>query len=510
MVRLEACFLLLAVARCGGASAPGEPGGTPSRSVTQGGPQDIGQFRKIVADGKVPSVTLLDEAAFFNEHALDLPPADCGESLCFHPLLAVAPRFSGENWTMAFVAMNTPVDPAQLTVGPRHLILVVEKSTEVAPVLSLQRVVGALLLALQSSDRVTLISADDSPRVLTLAGHIQDLSGAEITQPGPMDVTHPVDLYGALVLAYQVAITPELAGRAPQVLLLTSGVAGGGGVGQVAAFEGLGQELAKKGVVVSAFGMGAGFQRDIPRALSDATSGNFYFVESANDLANAITIAARTGFVPLARDLRLVVAASPGYRVGTIYGGARVRTTEAEAFLEIPTAFIGARTGAMDVMTGRRGGGGGFFVELVADRPPGSAPVAAASAFTLTASYQDQVSGQPRTREVTVSTPLGVGNNPQTPAPFFSDSTRAKPFMMLDMYGAIRSAVSLYQSGSCGSALGIEEMMRDSYQRWKKLYDDPDIDADHTLLQDLTAVIRKECDSMVVRPVAVPAACFSF
>src|SRR2546423_5847090 len=63
--------LALAVAGCGGASAPGEPGGTPSRSVTQGGPQDIGQFRKIVADGKVPSSTLLDEAASFNEHALD-------------------------------------------------------------------------------------------------------------------------------------------------------------------------------------------------------------------------------------------------------------------------------------------------------------------------------------------------------------------------------------------------------------------------------------------------------
>jgi Ca-activated chloride channel homolog len=497
------------LAACGDGGDLAEPAGTPSRSVTQGGAQDIGQFRKIVAEQRVPSRDLLEEVGFFNEHALDLPPAECGESLCFHPMLAVAPRFNDENWTMAFVAMNTAVDPRTLLGPPRHLILIVERSHAVAQTLSFSHVTSALRPTFGKDDLFSLVVADSNPRLLALArpGHEIESKDVALTQPAQGVYAPPVDLYGALALAYEVAMTPPLSERRQQVLLMTSGDRGGG-IQQTSAFEGLAQNFAESGVVISTFGMGQYYQREIPRALSDITSGNYYFAESTADLTEAVSVAGQTGFVPLARQLRLHVTASPGYRIGAVYGAARVWKTHAEAVIEVPNAYIGARSGARDVDSGRRGGGGGFFVELLADMPPGRAPVEEAAAFSLATDYFDQVSGLSRSGRFTLATPLGIGNNPEPSTPFFSDPARAKPFMMLNMYLALGTALSLYEANACGAALGIEDMMRQSYQLWRQRYEDPDIDADFNLLQDLASAIRPACSAPVVRPVEVPITCF--
>jgi hypothetical protein len=80
--------------------------------------------------------------------------------------------------------------------------------------------------------------------------------------------------------------------------------------------------------------------------------------------------------------------------------------------------------------------------------------------------------------------------------------------MMLNMYLALRAAVSLYEAYSCGAAAGIEPMMRQSYDLWQQRYHDADIDADFKLLGELTAVIRSGCAAPLVRPVEVELSCF--
>src|SRR5690242_21931741 len=107
--KLLCAACVLALTSCGDddASATSAPG---FHSVVQGGTQDVGEYRSIVAAGGVPALSVLDEAGFFAEHQIDLPAADCGASICVHPMLAVAPSFDGGNWTMAFLGMNTGVD----------------------------------------------------------------------------------------------------------------------------------------------------------------------------------------------------------------------------------------------------------------------------------------------------------------------------------------------------------------------------------------------------------------
>src|SRR5215218_4344612 len=93
LLALGACTVALGCSNSDGVEGVETP--TGSVNVSQGGAQDISEFRAIVEQGKVPSPETLDPVGFFAEHAIDLPDADCGKDVCIHPFLAVAPRFNG-------------------------------------------------------------------------------------------------------------------------------------------------------------------------------------------------------------------------------------------------------------------------------------------------------------------------------------------------------------------------------------------------------------------------------
>jgi hypothetical protein len=156
---------------------------------------------------------------------------------------------------------------------------------------------------------------------------------------------------------------------------------------------------------------------------------------------------------------------------------------------------------------GRRGGGGGFFVQLLADRQPGDGDPIEADAFTLSVEFDDAVSGELVQAETTVTTPLGVGQNPPPQAPFFSDPQRGKPFMMLNMYLALGTTTMLANVNQCGAALAIEPMMTMAWEIFTDLFPDPDIDADFELLKALSANVAAGCEEPVARSVNVPMSC---
>jgi hypothetical protein len=65
--------------------------------------------------------------------------------------------------------------------------------------------------------------------------------------------------------------------------------------------------------------------------------------------------------------------------------------------------------------------------------------------------------------------------------------------MMLNFFMAFRSAASLFEAGRCDDAQVVLPMMQASYDYWRDLYDDPDIDADMQLLQQLHENIAARC-----------------
>lgn len=493
-----ACSLSLAA--CGEDSVDSPAG---SSAVVQGGPQDIGEYRAIVEAGSVPALSVLEEGGFFAEHKIDLPAADCGASICVHPMLAVAPRFDGGNWTVAFIGMNTAVDAATLPTKPRHLVIVLDAAgTSTSTRDAILTIIAA---SLTPEDRVSLVSRRG------LETPIQGVTPSELTSvTSPSDPSLPsVSLYAALADALDVVQAPGFEAYAGRVLLFTSSFADSGLEPQHLAELEL--ELARHEAPISVFKDAASSSDESSpgseAALAELTSGNYYYTDGARDLERAVAVESETGFVPLARNLRLTLRAAPGYRIGRIYGAPSASVEGQSAVLQSPVSFVGARTASSDTETGRRGGGGGWFVQLLTDGPATGIPYSPADAFALDVEYDDAVSGEHVVQAHQLRTPLGVGQNPPREQPYFSDPERGKPFMMLNMYLALATTTMLANENRCGAARAIEPMMREAWQIFSELFPDPDIDADFALLTRLTQNIRQSCFEPVPRVIDVPFSC---
>jgi Ca-activated chloride channel family protein len=497
-------YLMLLTCGCAGGAQISDSPPPGSRGVTQGGAQDIAQFRDVVEAGAVPSLELLDEVGFFAEHALDQPPADCGGAVCAHPMLAVAPRFGPGTWTMGFVSLNSAVDPATRPREPLHVVLTVELSSGVSPLLGAGRsALDALTTGLMPEDRVSVVAFGNGASIV-----LEGTPAPDVESLGPalaLDLTGPVDLYAGLAAASEaIARQPDMDAR---VVLLTSGAATGG-IDDAARIEELAAAIAREGTSFSVIGLGAAYQAELPSRIADLGVGTYAFAQSTEDLSDILAQEGALRLLPLATDMTLRLTPADGYSVGRIYGVKRARVEDGAAVLELPALFLGARTGAMDVGMGRRGGGGGLFVELIADAARSEELGAGKAAFTLESSYfdVDREQNVTFTRDVLNALPPAV--RPAEDWPHFSQPDYGKAFMMLNMYLALRTTLTLYTAGDCGSAAGVGYMMEPAIDEWLRRYDDPDIEADAELLYFLQTNIFDTCRATPRPPSNVDSGCF--
>lgn len=477
---------------CASDEGPGitSPNKTGSLNVAQAGAQDFALFRSIVEKGEVPAPDTLDAVGFFAEHAMELPPAECGKDICIHPMLAVAPRFDDSNWTMAFVAMNTPLDPATLDRPPLHLVVAMEQSNWLATNKgALKSGVASIAKNLRPEDRISLVFMGQSAFTAEHAV-VADPAVLDASIDKWMGVAPQVDLYDGLAEA-SFALNSAAGLDAKRIVLVTSGRANGGITDPNRIVE-LGEAIAAQNVALGVVGFGDDYKAEIPAALGSLGAGTYSFAADAANLTEVLTLEGETTLFPLATNFKLTVKAAKGYTIGRIYGVNRARLSQGEAVLQMPALFIGQREGAHDVGGGRRGGGGGLFVELRADPAAGVGPNA--PAFTIAASWVGST-GTPDNSERSVVNGLAPGENPPGMWPQFSDPDRGKPFMMLNMYLALRASVEFYSAGDCARAIGVVDMMGPSVEGWQAKYDDLDINDDYQLMLMLRQNLTNKCQT---------------
>ena len=492
----------------GGAEAEGQrPSG--SVGVTQAGAQDAAHFRRLVEEDRIPEPSLLDQVGFFAEHALEQPEADCGEVICTHPSLAVAPRFDDGTWTMAFVSLNSAVDPETRPRQPVHLVLAVESSPAASELTkSGAALFDAVLAELEPDDRLSVLSFGSEPEVLVRGAIPAESDLSDLTLPitsGP-DL---VDLYSGIAAAEgALSSLPDFVGTS-RIVLLTTGRADAG-ITDRARIEALAESLVRQGTPFSVVGMSDSFEADLPRGIAELGAGNYAFAETSEDLQNLVVQEAGVRLVPLASDVALRVVPSPGYSVGRIYGARRASVEDGVAVLRSPAMYLGARS-TMDPMEpteDRRGGGGGLFVELVGDPSMAAEIGAGQPAFRLETSYRDIDAEADVSFEAEVVNDLSPAERPSENWPHFSTPEYGKAFMMLNMYLALRAMVDLYAAGDCGSALGTSYMMEPGAEEWQKRFDDPDIEEDRYIMLRLAENIFNECRAVPVPPSNYEAGCF--
>lgn len=479
------------LAACADSSATVDGANSPSldvsRGVTTGGAQDIARFRSIVAQGQVPAPTTLDETGFFAEHALDQPPATCGQTLCVNTLLAVAPRFDNSNWTMGYVTLSTAVDPATRDRPPLHMVVVIEDSDLVSGwETGIRDALRRMAANLRATDRVTVILAGRTPRTVRRLVDAHDASWVDAISYSRGNA----GLYDGLAAADD-AIAAAGPSWSSHVLLLTTGRANAG-ITQPSRILALAEGIARGGTSISVVGFGDPYAPDVPTALGAMGAGGYAYAANATDLSNILDAEGQTTLYPLATSLALRVTPAPGYRIGRVYGARRLTLQGGAAVLDAPALFIGTRMGSRDVGGGRRGGGSGIFVELIPVSSEATSIGPNAPAFHVEATWRS-AEGRMEQFSGDQANSLAPGRNPDAMWPVFSDATQGKVFMMLNMFLALKASVGFYDVGDCARAKGVVDMMQTAADGWLRRYPDPDLSADQDLLERLRSNLDTQC-----------------
>jgi Ca-activated chloride channel family protein len=463
-----------------GDASSGSPGagvGPGSTGIAQGGAQDFGLFRQILESGKIPGPGALDDLGFFAEHKLDYPTPNCGKDVCMHGLLGVMGNMiSGSSCTLIQIGMNSPIDLSALQRPPMHLVVAVDVSGSMAgePIDYVKAGLVEMIPKLAPTDKVSLVTYSSSAKLVL--DHVDATQTAQIEEAfSKLVATGSTNLYDGLFTAFSVADQHFDPGYQNRLLYLSDGVATKG-IDSPAKLVALAEGYAKKGIGVTTIGVGAEFDVDVMRDLSEVGAGNFYFLEDPKAVKEVFTDEVNTFLVPVALDVALDVTVGSAYSVRGVYGTNGWETAEGGGTISIPSLFLAGRTSAEDpISEGRRGGGGAMLLELVPNPNATSVPDPY-QVGTLSLSYKNPLTGATVTQMTNIKAP----NAPDAPPTdgYFSSDTVEKGFVMLNIYAGFKLAAQLAADSDPRTARRTLEALRPNVEAWLQTNPDPDIQDD--------------------------------
>ena len=472
------------------------PGGEPPEgsNVSFGGSQDIGFLRGQLEAGQVPSLDALDDAGFFAEHHIDMPPPACGARICVQPMVAVMRSLSnGEPVTMLHIGLKSPIeaDPAQRAPLDLAVVVDVSGSMQGQKLAFVQQGLSLLIDSMRDTDRLSLVIYSDGAQVL---GALEPVASQRIALRRAVEnlrAAGGTNIAAGLDLGYQQLLgtfDEEAAGRERRVILLSDGVptVGTTDTSSILALSG---GYNSEGIGLSTIGLGADFNIDLMRGLSLQGDGNFYFLEDGSAVDEVFEEELSFFLVPIALDLKLEVTAGESYDLARAYGAPLWRDTALGGQVEIPSVFIAHRESDDDVTAddGRRGGGGSLITQLV---PRGDALDAQnATIANVALSFRDPQTDEIVRDHIALSYPDPL-RSVRNEGYFEGEQLTAvhKSFVMLNIYIGIENAVTDYHAGRADrhTIAELDELLA-AIDDYNDEIRDTDIELDIELLELLHA-----------------------
>lgn len=341
-------------------------------NVSFGGSQDIGFMRGQLEAGRVPSLDSLDDAGFFAEHFIELPAPSCGQRVCVQPMVAVmGSLFDTEPVTMLHLGLKSPIVADPSARPPLDLSVVVDVSGSMMgdKIEQVKQGLELLVDSMRDSDRIALVIYSDNASVESELSPVVDKRIELRRAIDSLIANGGTNIYAGLELGYGQLLTrfdEEAQGRERRVILLSDGVPTQGRTDTPGILQ-LSRGFNSEGIGISTIGLGADFNIELMRGLSQQGDGNFYFVEDASAVDEVFEEELSFFLVPVALDLTLEVTAGESYTLAQAYGAPLWQDTAAGGKVEIPSVFLAHRESDEDVTDqgDRRGGGGSLIARLL-------------------------------------------------------------------------------------------------------------------------------------------------
>jgi Ca-activated chloride channel homolog len=456
------------------ATGAGDEGGDAGLGVGQGGSQDFGQFKEILIRGEIPAPNTIDDVGFFNEHKLELPSPSCPNDVCLHGLFGqMGNMITGSDCITVLVGMNTAIDVDKLERPPLNLSLVIDTSgsMEGEPIAYVREGLERMLDGLESGDHISLITFSTSAKVQVEAvtGDAPEL----INAIDAIKASGGTNIYDGLRTGFELVAAHAQPYAQNRVILLSDGLATEG-ITNNAKIVSMAAGYAAQGYGLNTIGVGADFDVELMRTLSEQASGSFYFLEDPSAVKEVFHEEVTSFLVPLAEDVSLDVDIGDAYVLRGIYGTKLFDFSGGTGSIEIPNLQLAHRTDTDDHQEGgRRGGGGAILLELL--RKQGQPPSKAVGDLMLsyrvphTESYVDE--------KVAIEVPVAP-EDVDLEKGTFDDLSVQKSFVMLNIYMGFQMAATRASQGDLIGAYKVLDSLDINVDAWLAVNPDYDIEDD--------------------------------
>jgi len=402
------------------------PGAGGALGVTTGGMQDIGQTRKMIEKGQIPSPKMIMVEGLLSEHDIPLEgqPSEPG------PLYASASLAWGRRY-----GHKTPEAVVQLGFGidltmdefkrePLNLAVVLDVSGSMQgnKIEATKKALATLVEKLDRNDRLAIVLFNNSARLLRESAPVTDRATVKkLIQE--INANGSTNIESGLKLGYQqVAAHLKEKEKSPRGFLLTDeqpnvGATTAGG------FLPMMKDAAAKGIGLSAFGVGIDFGQDLAYEIFQIKGANYFFLEDGEKIAKVFDDEFEFMVTPVAYGVNILLMPAKGVKVTDVLGVPDYEEGAEGVEMKIPTLFLS-----------KRQGGCATLVALELPKPPGGAEEALAE---IALSFVPAEGEKRVTQRLGVFLPGGLG---KTEAPYYSQPGAKKAQLLSDLAVALKAA----------------------------------------------------------------------
>jgi Ca-activated chloride channel family protein len=297
--------VIVAVSLVSSCSMPAFSGGSYGPTdfgATVGGTKDIGQARKVIEQGLVPTASMITAEGLFSEHDFAAEGDGCSELFCARPAVGTHRlRSTNTDETFVHVALRSGLGP-EWKRPPADLMAVVDRSSMMAvDMKETLHAVTVMVDNLRPDDRFGLIVYDDRATVLIPLGPVTDKEATkktirEVTVRGSTTAQVP-----AVELATTELGNARQTGRMSRLMMFACALPPMGDP----RFDTIVKDNANAGVALSFFGILAGGGYDSARYFTSHRGGNAYFLGSLKDIETVFDTDFDFVITPLAYDFSL-------------------------------------------------------------------------------------------------------------------------------------------------------------------------------------------------------------
>jgi Ca-activated chloride channel family protein len=426
----------------GGGYAEAPPLGPGAQlGVTPGGAQDIRYARELIGQGQVPPADSITVEGLLSEHDLPTTGGPCEGLMCLRPALAVAPSLETgqlEHWLQ--LGMTSGLDAATFERPPLDVVVAIDKGGSMSGDLAeTTAAVARLIRGLGEHDRIGIVTFDDDTHLLRELGPVGD-GNALLDALRGLTANGSSNIGGGTKQAFALFDgVPEDPTRLRRVMVFACDFPLIGD--RSTRFSEVVERGAERGIGMSYFGVLLSYSPELADLLGQVHGGAAYYLDGFEALNQVFVDDLDVMVTPVAYDLHLQLSVDAGFRIERLYGIPGDHEGEPRADLDVVTAFLSHRRGAMAVRLSRT------------DQPASQEVATVALSYTPEAALGYT---QPDTQSVSLSVPAeALDENGH----FYGSPGARKTVALVNQAERMRTACQKFAGGDRdGAAQVLEEL----------------------------------------------------